>query len=73
MKDRVAEEMPISEVRKCSRLLSPVNGLVDQLHHCVMGAYMLMDVITIIISLIAKFELQTHYVHVHMWCVLYLC
>ena len=29
--------MPISEVRKCSRLLSPVNNLIDQLHHCVVG------------------------------------
>ena len=36
-KERVAEEMPISEVRKCSRLLTPVNSLTDQLHHCVVG------------------------------------
>ena len=28
-KERVAEEMPISEVRKCSRLLTPVNSLID--------------------------------------------
>ena len=31
-KERVAEDMPISEVRKCSRLLTPVNSLIDQLH-----------------------------------------
>ena len=37
VKERVAEEMPISEVRKYSRLLSPVNSLIDQLHHCVVG------------------------------------
>ena len=36
-KERVAEEMPISEVRKCCRLLTPVNSLIDQLHHCVVG------------------------------------
>ena len=42
-KERVAEEMPISEVRKCSRLLTPVNSLIDQLHHCVVGTYMLVD------------------------------
>ena len=36
-KERVAEETPISEVRKCSRLLTPVNSLIDQLHHCVVG------------------------------------
>ena len=35
--ERVAEEMAISEVRKCSRLLTPVNSLIDQLHHCVVG------------------------------------
>ena len=29
-KERVAEEMPISEVRKCSRLLTPVHSLIDQ-------------------------------------------
>ena len=27
-KERVTEEMPISEVRKCSRLLTPVNSLI---------------------------------------------
>ena len=31
--------MPISEVRKCSRLLTAVNSLIDQLHHCVVGTY----------------------------------
>ena len=35
-KERVEEEMPNSEVRKCSRLLSPVNSLIDQLNHSVM-------------------------------------
>ena len=34
---RQAEEMSISEVRKCSRLLTPVNSLIDQLRHCVVG------------------------------------
>ena len=34
---KVAEKMPISEVRKCSRLLTPVNSFIDQLHHCVVG------------------------------------
>ena len=28
-----AEEMSISEVRKCSMLLTPVNSLIDQLYH----------------------------------------
>ena len=32
-----------SEVRKYSRLLSPVNSLIDQLHHCVVGTYMLVQ------------------------------
>ena len=32
-----AEEMTISEVRKCSRLLTPVNSLIDQLCRCVAG------------------------------------
>ena len=27
----------ISEVRKCSRLFTHVNSLIDQLHHCVVG------------------------------------
>ena len=36
-KERVAEEISISEVRKCSRLLTPVNSFIDQLHHCVVG------------------------------------
>ena len=36
--ERVAEETPIIEVRKCSRLLTPVNSLIDQLHHCMVGA-----------------------------------
>ena len=36
-KERVAEEMPISKVRKCSRLLTPDNRWIDQLHHCVVG------------------------------------
>ena len=36
-KERVAEEMSIGEVRKCSRLLTPVNSLIDQLHHYVVG------------------------------------
>ena len=36
-KERVAEDMAIREVRKCSRLLTPVNSLIDQLHHCVVG------------------------------------
>ena len=31
-----AEDMLISEVRKCSRLLT-VNSLIDQLHHRVVG------------------------------------
>ena len=33
-KSRVSrrEEMSISEVRKCSRLFTPVNSLIDQLH-----------------------------------------
>ena len=29
-KESVAEEMPISEVRKRSRLLTPINSLIDQ-------------------------------------------
>ena len=29
--------MRISEVRKCSGLLTPVNSWIDQLHHCVVG------------------------------------
>ena len=37
MKERVAEEMPIGEVKKCSRLLTPVNSWIDQLHHWVVG------------------------------------
>ena len=32
-----AEEISISEVSKCSRLLTLVNSLIDQLHHCVVG------------------------------------
>ena len=39
-KERVAEEMPISEVRKCSRLLTPINSLIDQLHYCVVGTWL---------------------------------
>ena len=35
--------MSISEVRKCSRSLDPVNSLIDQLHHCVVGTYMLIS------------------------------
>ena len=35
--------MPISEVRKCSRLLAPVKSLIDQLH-C--GGYMLVTIIS---------------------------
>ena len=30
------EDMPISEVRKCFMLITPVNSVIDQLHHCVM-------------------------------------
>ena len=37
MGERVAEDIPISEVRKCSGWLTPVNGLIEQLHHCVSG------------------------------------
>ena len=33
----ISRKMSISEVRKCSRLLTPVNSLIDQLHHCVVG------------------------------------
>ena len=33
-KEGVAEGKPISEVRKSSKLLTPVNNLIDQLHHC---------------------------------------
>ena len=36
-KERVAEEMSISEARKCIRWFTPVNSLIDQLHHCVVG------------------------------------
>ena len=35
-KERVAEDMPISEVRKCSRLATPVNSLI-----ALCGGYML--------------------------------
>ena len=37
MRKKVAEEMPNSEVRKYSRLLTPDNSWIDQLHHCVVG------------------------------------
>ena len=40
-KERVAEEMPISEVRKYSRLMTTFHSWIDQLHHCVVGGYML--------------------------------
>ena len=36
-KERLAEEMPISEVRKCSRLLTPFHSLIYHFHHCVVG------------------------------------
>ena len=35
-KKGVAEEMPISEVRKVLKV-TPVNSLIDQLPHCVVG------------------------------------
>ena len=43
--------MPISEVRKCSRLLTPVNSLIDQLHHCVVGTCWFVLVLVILPSL----------------------
>ena len=39
-KERVAEEMPISEVRKCSKLLTPVNSLIGTIAP-LCGGYML--------------------------------
>ena len=39
-KERVAEEMSISEVKKCSRLLTPVNSLIGLITP-LCGGYML--------------------------------
>ena len=40
-KKEYAEEKryPVSEASKYSRLLTPINSLIDQLLHCVVGGY----------------------------------